>query len=92
MQYIKLEFTNESKRTLEETIANDTTGNYRYFLLTLVGPGDLGLFSPRTSNGSNASFYSPRSSESRQPSKSSHNGSAASYYSQRSSGHGSFQM
>lgn len=91
MQYIKLEFTNESKRTLEEMTASDTTGNYRYFLLTLVGPGDLGLVSPRTSTGS-ASFYSPRSSGSRQPSTSSRNGSGVSYFSQRSSGQGSFQM
>lgn len=77
MQYIKLEFTNESKKTIEEVIANETTGNYRYFLLTLVGPGDLGLFSPRTSNGS-ASFYSPRTSNgsaSRQVSTGSQNGS-----------------
>jgi len=92
MQYIKLEFTNECKRLLEEMIANDTTGNYRYFLLTLVGPGDLGLFSPRTSNGSAASFYSPRSSGSRRASTSSQNGSVVSYYSRRSSGQGSFQM
>lgn len=93
MQYIKLEFANECKRSLEEMIANDTIGNYRYFLLTLVGPGDLGLFSPRTSNAS-ASYYSPRTSNgsaSRQPSTGSQNGSA-SYYSPRSSGQGSFQM
>lgn len=93
MQYIKLEFTNESKRTLEEMIANDTTGNYRYFLLTLVGPGDLGLNSPRTSNAS-ASFYSPRTSNGsapRPPSTGSQNGSV-SYYSPRSSTQGSFQM
>jgi annexin A7/11 len=90
MQYIKLEFTNESKRTIEEMIASDTTGNYRYFLLTLVGPGDLGLFSPRTSHGSAASFYSPRTSNG--SASRSQNGSAVSYYSPRSSGQGSFQM
>lgn len=98
MQYIKLEFTNLSKRTLEEMVANDTAGTYRYFLLTLVGPGDLGLFSPRTSIGS-ASFYSPRTSNGSltasrgQQSIGSHNGSVVSYYtSPRSSGQGSFQI
>lgn len=93
MQYIKLEFANESKKKLEDMIANETSGNYRYFLLTLVGPGDLGMFSPRTSNGS-MSFYSPRTSNgsaSLQQSAGSQNGSA-SYYSPRSSGQGSFQM
>lgn len=93
MLYIKLEFTNESKRALEEMIAGDTTGNYRYFLLTLVGPGDLGLNSPRTSNAS-ASFYSPRTSNGsapRPPSTGSQNGSV-SYFSPRSSNQGSFQM
>jgi hypothetical protein len=94
MQYIKLEFTNESKRTLEEMVAKDTTGNYRYFLLTLVGPGDLGLNSPRTSSASGASFYSPQTSNGsalRPPSSGSQNGSV-SFYSPRSSDQGSFQM
>lgn len=94
MQAIKLEFLNECKKTLEEMIASDTVGSYRCFLLTLVGPGDV-PFSPRTSNSS-ASFFSPRSSGSRQQSQSqsqgSQNGSGVSYYSPRTSSQGSFQV
>jgi annexin A7/11 len=61
MQYIKLEFTNESKRLLEEVIAIDTSGSYRLFLLTLIGHGEVGLYSPSNTAGS-ASFFSASSS------------------------------
>ncbi|CAK9223887.1 unnamed protein product [Sphagnum troendelagicum] len=85
MQYIKLEFANESKRSLDEAIGRNTSGNYRNFLLTLIGHCDLGLYSPRRFSNVTSSYYSPQSSTSQQPS----NGSA-SFYSPRSSGHGSF--
>ncbi|CAK9865420.1 unnamed protein product [Sphagnum jensenii] len=37
MQYIKTEFSSIYKKTLEQMISGDTSGNYRLFLLTLVG-------------------------------------------------------
>ena len=37
MYYIKQEFATMYRTTLENMIAGDTSGNYRYFLLTLVG-------------------------------------------------------
>ncbi|CAK9214453.1 unnamed protein product [Sphagnum troendelagicum] len=37
MHYIKAEFANMYNKTLEHMIAGDTSGNYRQFLLTLVG-------------------------------------------------------
>jgi hypothetical protein len=37
MHYIKAEFANMYNKTLEHMIAGDTSGNYRKFLLTLVG-------------------------------------------------------
>jgi hypothetical protein len=85
MQYIKLEFANDSKKSLDEAIGRNTSGNYRNFLLTLIGHCDLGLYSPRRFSNVSSSYYSPQSSTSQQPS----NGSA-SFYSPRSSGHGSF--
>jgi len=85
MQYIKLEFANESKTSLDEAIGRNTSGNYRNFLLTLIGHCDLGLYSPRRFSNVSSSYYSPQSSTSQPPS----NGSA-SFYSPRSSGHGSF--
>jgi hypothetical protein len=85
MQYIKLEFANESKRSLDQAIGRNTSGNYRNFLLTLIGHCDSGLYSPRRFSNVSSSYYSPQSSTSQQPS----NGSA-SFYSPRSSGHGSF--
>ncbi|CAK9882406.1 unnamed protein product [Sphagnum jensenii] len=65
MQYIKLEFTNESKRLLEEVIAIDTSGSYRLFLLTLIGHGEVGLYSPSNTAGS-ASFFSASSNSQHQ--------------------------
>ncbi len=61
MQYIKLEFTNESKRLLEEVIAIDTSGSYRLFLLTLIGHGEVGLYSPSNNTAGSASFFSASS-------------------------------
>jgi len=37
MQYIKAEFFSLYKKSLEQMIKGDTSGNYRLFLLTLVG-------------------------------------------------------
>jgi hypothetical protein len=37
MQYIKTEFSSIYKKSLEQMISGDTSGNYRLFLLTLVG-------------------------------------------------------
>lgn len=37
MYYIKQEFATMYQKTLEHMIAGDTSGNYRYFLVTLVG-------------------------------------------------------
>jgi annexin A7/11 len=37
MQYIKTEFSSIYKKTLEQMISGDTSGNYQLFLLTLVG-------------------------------------------------------
>jgi annexin A7/11 len=37
MLYIKGEFSSMYNKTLEHMIAGDTSGNYKHFLLTLVG-------------------------------------------------------
>ncbi|CAK9854979.1 unnamed protein product [Sphagnum jensenii] len=37
MLYIKGEFSSMSNKTLEHMIAGNTSGNYKHFLLTLVG-------------------------------------------------------
>ncbi len=37
MYYIKQEFFAMFSKTLEQAITNDTSGDYRHFLLTLVG-------------------------------------------------------
>jgi annexin A7/11 len=37
MHYIKGEFSSMYNKTLEHMIAGDTSGNYKHFLLTLVG-------------------------------------------------------
>jgi annexin A7/11 len=37
MQYIKAEFSSLYNKSLERMITGDTSGNYRLFLLTLVG-------------------------------------------------------
>jgi hypothetical protein len=39
MQYIKAEYHKKYKKTLAEAIQSETSGNYRTFLLSLVGPG-----------------------------------------------------
>ncbi|KAG0605812.1 hypothetical protein M758_9G089400 [Ceratodon purpureus] len=93
MHLIKMEFINERKRTLEEVIANATAGNFRQFLVAVLGQKDI-LISPRISNGSTGTYYmSPQvSNGSRQPSDNSDN-SATSYFSGSvgSSGQNSFQ-
>lgn len=95
MPFIKLEFVNECKKPLEEAIANQTNGNFRQFLLTVMGQRDALSSSPRASTGSTASYYvSPQvsSNGSRQLSDNSEQ-SAASYFSGSvgSSGQNSFQ-
>ncbi len=57
MQYIKLEFANESKKSLDEAIGRNTSGNYRNFLLTLIGHCDSGLYSPRRFSNVSSSYY-----------------------------------
>jgi len=37
MYYIKMDFQSMYRTTLEQMIASDTSGDYRHFLLTLVG-------------------------------------------------------
>jgi len=37
MYYIKMEFQSLYRTTLEQMITGDTSGDYRHFLLTLVG-------------------------------------------------------
>ncbi|GJN34075.1 hypothetical protein PR202_gb22712 [Eleusine coracana subsp. coracana] len=39
MQYIKAEYHKKYKKTLAEAIQSETSGNYRTFLLSLIGPG-----------------------------------------------------
>jgi hypothetical protein len=39
MQYIKAEYHKKYKKTLAEAIQSETSGNYRTFLLSLVGHG-----------------------------------------------------
>jgi annexin D len=39
MLYIKAEYHKKYKKTLAEAIQSETSGNYRAFLLSLVGPG-----------------------------------------------------
>ena len=95
MPFIKLEFMNECKKPLEEAIANQTNGNFRQFLLTVMGQKDELSSSSRASTGSTASYYvSPQVSSdgSRQLSDNSEQ-SAASYFSGSvgSSGKNSFQ-
>lgn len=78
MQFIKLEFMNECKRSLEDVVRDETIGKLRQLLLTILGQGDM-LFSPRPSNCSmapSATSYYTSPYGSRQPSDGS-----ASYFS-----------
>ncbi|KAM0057299.1 putative annexin [Helianthus debilis subsp. tardiflorus] len=38
MQYIKGEYHNKYSKTLNEVVHSETSGNYRTFLLSLLGP------------------------------------------------------
>lgn len=38
MQYIKAEYKKKYKKTLNDAVHSETSGNYRSFLLTLLGP------------------------------------------------------
>lgn len=93
LKTLKSEFMNESKKSLEEVISNETVGNFRDFLLTIVNPRDhVVLRTPRVSDSSGKSYYmSPQSNRSRHRSNSSQNDS---YYSGSagSSSSNSFQL
>ncbi|PNX65815.1 annexin d5-like protein [Trifolium pratense] len=38
MQYIKAEYAKKYKKTLNDAVHSETSGNYRAFLLALLGP------------------------------------------------------
>lgn len=38
MQYIKAEYSKKYKKTLNDAVHSETSGNYRAFLLALLGP------------------------------------------------------
>ncbi|KAE9586098.1 putative annexin [Lupinus albus] len=38
MQYIKVEYSKKYKKTLNDAVHSETSGHYRAFLLSLLGP------------------------------------------------------
>lgn len=58
MKTLKAEFMNESRKALEDVISNETAGNFRQFLLTIINPRDHVIFRPpRASDSSGKSSY-----------------------------------